>query len=60
MTETAPYVGVSDQGLGGDSGPIAWQIAHPVLQDKLWQYYGDRRMIERARSNITEEETLPS
>jgi alpha-L-rhamnosidase len=32
MTETAPFVGIADQGLGGQSGPIGWQIAHPFLQ----------------------------
>jgi alpha-L-rhamnosidase len=47
MTETAPYVGIADQGLGGDSGPIAWQVAFPFLQQKLYQYCGDRRLIEQ-------------
>lgn len=45
-TETAPFVGISDAGLGGQSGPIGWQIAYPLLQDKLYQYYGDVRLIK--------------
>ena len=26
FTETAPFVGIADAGLGGDSGPIGWQV----------------------------------
>ena len=46
MTETAPFVGISDEGLGGDSGPIGWGTAFPHLQWQLYQYYGDRRILE--------------
>jgi len=40
FTETAPFVGLSDSGLGGDSGPIGWQTYAVV--DALWlfTYYG--------------------
>ena len=47
MTETAPFVGLDDGGLGGQSGPIGWQVAYPFLQQKLYQYYGDLRLIRR-------------
>jgi alpha-L-rhamnosidase len=47
MTETAPFVGLSDGGLGGQSGPIGWQIAFPLLQDRLYAYYGDLQLIRK-------------
>ena len=46
LTETAPYVGIADFGLGQQSGPIGWGTAHPLLQRHLLQYYGDRQIIE--------------
>jgi len=45
FTETAPFVGLGDEGLGGNSGPVGWGTAHPVLQWELYQYYGDRRIL---------------
>ena len=30
FTETAPYVGISDEGLGGGAGPIGWGTAQPL------------------------------
>jgi alpha-L-rhamnosidase len=46
MTECAPYNGINDEGLTEDTGPIGWMIAHPFLQDRLYRYYGDRRLLE--------------
>ncbi len=46
FTETSPFVGIADQGLGSGSGPVEWGTAHPLLQQLLYQYYGDRRLIE--------------
>jgi alpha-L-rhamnosidase len=45
FTETAPYVGISDEGLGGGSGPIGWGTAQPLLLWQLRQYYGEQRLI---------------
>jgi len=45
FTETAPFVGVSDEGLGGQSGPIGWGTAQPFLQWELYQYYGDLSLL---------------
>ena len=45
VTETAPYVGIKTQGLGGGSGPIGWSTAYPMLAWKLRQYYGNRRAL---------------
>jgi alpha-L-rhamnosidase len=46
FTETAPYVGIGDESLGEGSGPIGWGTAQPFLLWKLYQYYGDRRLLE--------------
>jgi alpha-L-rhamnosidase len=46
MPECAPYNGINDGGLTEDTGPIGWMIAHPFLQDRLYRYYGDKRLLE--------------
>jgi len=46
FTETAPFVGISDQGLGEKSGPVGWGTAHPFLLWGLYQHYGDKRLLE--------------
>ena len=46
FTETAPYVGISDEGLGDDSGPVGWGTAQPFLLWRLYQHYGDKRLLE--------------
>jgi alpha-L-rhamnosidase len=45
MTESAPYVGIADAGLGGQTGPIGWQMTYSFLLEKLYQYYGDLRLV---------------
>ncbi len=45
FTETAPFVGIADAGLGDGSGPIGWGTAQPWLLWHLYQYYGDRRLL---------------
>lgn len=40
LTDTAPSVGIQYCGVG-------WAMAHPHTQLKLYQYYGDKRIIER-------------
>ena len=47
FTETAPCVGISDEGLGEKSGPVGWGTAHPFLLWRLYQHYGDRRLLEQ-------------
>ena len=39
LTDTAPFVGIQYCG-------VAWAIAHPLLLYQLYQYYGNRRLIE--------------
>ena len=46
MTETAPHVGVMDGGLGSGAGPIGWGTAFIQLQWQLYQYYGNRQLME--------------
>jgi len=45
MTETAPYMGIADAGFGDGSGPIGWQLGFCVAMKKLYDYYGDIRII---------------
>jgi alpha-L-rhamnosidase len=39
LTDTAPSVGIQYCGVG-------WAMAHAHLQEQLYRYYGDRRIIE--------------
>ena len=43
LTETAPYVGIANDGFGGRSGPISWTVAVPVLMDGLIRHYPDAK-----------------
>ena len=47
ITETAPFVGIADRGYGGASGPLGWQLAFPFLQKKLYEFYGDKSIVEK-------------
>jgi alpha-L-rhamnosidase len=54
LTETAPFVGISDASLGGDaSGPIGWDTVSTVLQTWLLRWYGDSRTL-RESANATQ------
>ena len=46
ITEIAPYTGIADRGIGGESGPLGWQLAFPWLMKQLYDFYGDRRILE--------------
>jgi len=46
FTETAPFVGIAAGNYVEEAGPISWGLAHPLLIAQLYQYYGDRRIIE--------------
>jgi alpha-L-rhamnosidase len=43
LTETAPYVGIP---RNGGAAPPGWAVAHPLLQEQLFRYYGSRRTLE--------------
>ncbi len=46
LTETAPFVGIADEGFGGGTGPVGWGTVFPHLLWQLYTYYGDRRVLE--------------
>jgi alpha-L-rhamnosidase len=46
FTETAPFVGIAAANYEDEAGPIGWGLAHPLLIAQLYQYYGDRRIVE--------------
>ena len=46
MTEIAPFTGIDDRGFGDLSGPLGWELAFPFLQKQLYDFYGDKRIIE--------------
>lgn len=48
MTEIVPYTGIADRGIGGESGPLGWQLAFPYLQKQLYDFYGDKQIIEHS------------
>ncbi|MEP7321157.1 MAG: family 78 glycoside hydrolase catalytic domain [Saprospiraceae bacterium] len=52
ITEIAPYTGIADRGYGGESGPLGWQLAYPFIQKKLYEFYGNKRIIEEQYPNV--------
>ncbi len=44
FTETAPFVGIADEGFGEGSGPIGWGTVHPLLLEQLYTYYGEEAL----------------
>ncbi|WP_423146158.1 family 78 glycoside hydrolase catalytic domain [Rubrolithibacter danxiaensis] len=46
ITEIAPSTGIAVLGIGDKSGPLGWQLAFPYVQKQLYEYYGDKRIIE--------------
>lgn len=45
MPETAPFVGIQSNGTGEGEGPLLWQLAHPYLVVKSYQYYGSMDLV---------------
>lgn len=46
ITEIAPFTGIADRGYGGNSGPLGWQLAFSFLQKQLYDFYGDKKIIQ--------------
>ena len=46
FTETSPFVGIADGGLGFDTGPIGWQLFQLEAQLWLYKYYGDLQTMK--------------
>lgn len=53
ITETAPFVGIADAGLGGGSGPIGWEAYGAQSAAWLHKYYGNRPAVQRAFPAMT-------
>ena len=46
MTEIAPHTGIALNSIGDGSGPLGWQLAFPYTLKQLYDFYGDKRIIE--------------
>jgi len=47
ITETAPFVGIADEGPGDQSGPLGFQLGFAHLIKKMYDFYADQRIVER-------------
>eukprot|EP01116_Phalansterium_solitarium_P001032 TRINITY_DN10838_c0_g1_i1.p1 TRINITY_DN10838_c0_g1~~TRINITY_DN10838_c0_g1_i1.p1 ORF type:complete len:918 (+),score=221.32 TRINITY_DN10838_c0_g1_i1:46-2799(+) len=47
FTETAPFNGIADASMGGQSGPIIWQSIVTELQQNLYTYSGDMLPMQK-------------
>jgi alpha-L-rhamnosidase len=54
FTETAPFVGISDAGLGGGSGPIGWETYVPAAAMWAYKYHGNVPAVAAAWPAATE------
>ncbi len=46
MPECAPYNGIATEGFADGAGPLEWQLAFSFLQLRLYQFYGNIKIIE--------------
>jgi alpha-L-rhamnosidase len=46
MPECAPYNGIATEGFAEGAGPIGWQLAFPYLQEQLYRFYGNKKILE--------------
>lgn len=53
ITETVPFVGIADAGPGDKSGPLGFQVGFPYLVKKLYDFYGDKRVVEENYDALT-------
>ena len=53
FTETAPWTGMADAGLGGGSGPIGWETYLPQQAAWLYKSYGDAPTVRRVYDAAT-------
>lgn len=52
ITEIAPFTGIDDRGYGDLSGPLGWQLDFAYLQKELYEFYGDKRIVETYYPNL--------
>lgn len=43
-----PFTGIYDYGYGDLQGPLGWQLAFAFVQKQLYDFYGDKRIIENS------------
>lgn len=55
VTETVPYVGIADKSPGDQSGPLGWQLAFPLLIHHMYEFYGDKRVIEQHYESVVKQ-----
>ena len=46
VTETAPYMGIKSNGTGDGAGPLGWQLVYSYIIKKMYEYYGNTRIVE--------------
>ncbi len=47
MPEIAPSIGIANESMGGKTGSPGWQLAFPFGLKVLYDYYGDREIVEK-------------
>jgi Bacterial alpha-L-rhamnosidase. len=52
VPETAPYMGIKSNGTGDGAGPLGWQLMYSYITNKLYQYYGNVRIVESEYTHI--------
>jgi len=52
ITETAPFAGIADHGPGDGSGPLGFQVGYPYLIKQLYDFYGDKRVVEENYDSV--------
>jgi len=55
ITETAPFVGIADAGPGDKSGPLGFQAVFPYMVKRMYEFYGDKRVIEENYAALTKQ-----
>ena len=46
VPETAPYMGIKSNGTGDGAGPLGWQLVYSYIIKKMYEYYGNARIVE--------------
>lgn len=45
VTETAPFMGIKTNGVGGETGPLGWQLVLPYLIAIHYRHYGNVNLL---------------
>ncbi|MDH8549374.1 hypothetical protein QIH12_28045, partial [Klebsiella pneumoniae] len=45
VTETAPFMGIKTNGVGGETGPLGWQLVLPYLIAIHYPHYGNVNLL---------------